>query len=188
MPARTRRPKNTEEQHTHLSLRIDSYEAGVEAAVSHNVYAPEYAWGSDEADPVYEFDTRLTITATSLAPPERDGDIYEITIRGGNSHIRRLSRSLKDTQARDEYGSPQYRTFRGKEIPVYDPPKGLGLLDGGRNKGRWTSWLFVQPQFTSDLLVLLAYDRPLFMTIHTHKVGRTHWIQGLTAQTDHPED
>ena len=38
----------------------------------------------------------------------------------------------------------------------------------------------------SDMLALLPQVRPLYVSIHERKVGRTRWINGLTLQMSHP--
>lgn len=126
MPARKRRPNKAEEQHTHLTLRIDSYEAGVEAAVNHNVYAPEYAWGSDEEDPVYEFDTRLTITGTSLAPPGRAGDTTKSLC---SAEIRTVDASACASRMfwrGTNMGRPGIVPIVARKFPSTTRPKALG--------------------------------------------------------------
>jgi hypothetical protein len=141
MSRRRKRQRKAEEQHTHLAIRVQSYEVRVVASVNHNVYAPQYAWDLDDDDPLYQFTAQLTISGISTYPEERAGDAYELTIYGADAPSRRLNLTLKDVQARNEHGSPQYREYRGKQIPIYNPPKGLGLLDKIRGEPRWTAWL-----------------------------------------------
>jgi hypothetical protein len=189
MSHKRKRPKKSDEQHSHIVIRLESYEAGVEARVNHYAYAPQYAWNLDDDDPVYEFTNRIVITGISTYPPERQGDYFEITIRGTGSASQRLNAKLKDIHARDQYGSPKYRGYRGRQIPIYEPPKGLGLIDKVRGERRWTAWLFVTPRFNNDLLVLLGHQRNLFLSLHERKVERSRWVQGMILQTgDHPTE
>lgn len=188
MPRKTKHQRKPEEVHTHLAICVERYEARVDASVNHDVYAPQYAWGSEEDDPLYKFTAQLTITGTSTYPKERAGDTFELTISGNNAPSRRHDATLRDAQARDERGSPQYRTYRGREIPVYNPPKGLGLLHKVRGEPRWAGWLFVATRSVNDMLVLLSHARDLFMAIHERRDGRTRWIQGMTLQTNDPAE
>jgi hypothetical protein len=167
---------------------VDAYEAHVEAAINRNVYAPQYAWDLDEEDPLHTFTSRLEIRGVAVYPEDRADDRYELTIYGDNAPSRRLDAKLKDVQARDKHGSPLYRTYRGKEIRVYNPPKGMGLLDKVRGEKRWTAWLHAAPRFMSDALALLALKRDLFIEIHERKIERTRWVQGVTLQTSDPRD
>ena len=65
MPRKAKRQKKPEQVHTHLAIRVERYEACVGASVNHDVYAPQYAWGSEEDDPLYKFTAQLTLTGTS---------------------------------------------------------------------------------------------------------------------------
>lgn len=179
MPRRRKRQRKREEEHTHLAIRVERYEARVEASVNHHVFAPEYAWNLDDEDPVYEFTSHLTIEGTSTYPEERAGDGYELTIYGDDAPSRRLNLRLKDVQARDKHGVRQYRLYRGREIPVFDHPSGLGLLNKIRGERRWTAWAHVAPHFVNDALSLLGCEKNLFLAINERKKDRTRWLQSV---------
>lgn len=180
--------KKPEEEHTYLTIRVEQYEACVQTSVNHNVYAPQHAWDSDENNPLYPFSTRLTITGISTHPETRAGEAYELTVYGDDARSRRHNTTLKDAQTRDEHESPQYREYRGRQIPVYNPPNGLGLLEKVRGEPRWIAWLFVAPRFVNDALVLLGQGRNLFLAIHEHREKRARWIQAVSLQTADPEE
>jgi hypothetical protein len=186
MPRRSKHQGKPEVEHAHIAIRVEDYDAHVAAAVNHTVYAPQYAWDLNDDDPLYTFTAHLRITGVSVYPEERAGDAYELTVYGDDGPSRRLNATLKDAQARDKHGSPQYRVYRGKEIPVYSPPKGMGLIDKVRGEKRWTAWLHALPRFVNDALTLLAHKEDLFLVIHERKVERTRWVQGVTLQTSDP--
>jgi len=188
MPRTKKRQRKPKEEHTHLAIRVEQYEAHVEASVNHNVYAPQYAWDLDDDDALYQFTTQLTIKGISTYPEERADDEYELTIYGNDTRSRRLDATLKDAHARDEHGLPRYREYRGRQIPIYNPPSGLGLLDKVRGEPRWAAWLFVAPRFVSDALVLLGHGKKMFLAIHESKNKRTRWVQSLTLQTADPAE
>lgn len=188
MPRTRARQKKPEEEHTHLAIRVERYDASIETAVNHNVYAPQYAWDLDDNDPLYQVNTRLTIAGISTYPEERAGAAYELAVYGDAAPSLRLSATLKDVQARDEYGSPQYREYRGRQIPIYNPPNGTGLLNKVRGEPRWTAWLFVAPRFVSDALVLLGQGKNQFLAIHERKIKRARWIKSISLQTTNPEE
>ncbi|WP_376704206.1 hypothetical protein RQ479_04155 [Mesorhizobium sp. ISC25] len=183
MPRKSKRQKRPEEEHTHLAIKVARCEASVEAAVNYNVYTPESAWNSDDDDPLYRFTTRLTVAGISTYPEERAGDTYEVTIYGDNLGSGDIRATLKDVQERDEYGSPKYRQYRGRQIPIYNPPPGMGLIDKIRGEPRWTVWLRVSPCFTSDALALLSNGRSLYLAIHERKANRARWVQSVSLQT-----
>jgi len=188
MPRKKRKPRIPEEEHTHLAVRVTSHEASAGAAVNHNVYAPQYARNVDDDDPLYEFTAHLVISGIATYPEDRAGETYELTIYGNDAPSRRLDATLKDAQVRDRYDAPQYRPYRGRQIPVYDPPKGIGHLDKIRGEPRWAGRLFVRHQFVSDALALLALGKTLYLAIHERKEKRARWIQGLMLQTADPEN
>jgi hypothetical protein len=95
---------------------------------------------------------------------------------------------LKDLQARDARGSLRYRTYRGKDLPMYDRPKSFGLLNKTRGEARWTGWLFLPTRSASDMLVLLSQKRDLFLAVHERRNGRTRWIHGMSLQTSDPSE
>lgn len=188
MPRTIKRQKQPEEEHTHLALRVERCDASVEAAINYNVYAPESAWNSDDDDPLYRLTTRLTVAGISTYPEERAGETYEVTIYGDNLGSGDIRATLKDVQERDEHGSPKYRQYRGRQIPIYKPPRGMGLIDTIRGEPRWTVWLRVSPRFTSDALALLDNGRSLYLAIHERKMNRTRWVQSVSLQTTDPAE
>jgi len=74
MPRRTKRQQKSEQVHTHLAIRVEHYESRVDASIHHDVYAPQYAWGSEEDDPLYRFTAQLAITGMATYPQDRAGD------------------------------------------------------------------------------------------------------------------
>ncbi len=96
--------------------------------------------------------------------------------------------TLRDVQERDEYGSPKYRPHRGRQIPVYNPPPGMGLIEKVRGEPRWSAWLHVSPSFASDALGLLSNGRSLFLAIHERKKDRARWVQSVSLQTTDPAE
>jgi hypothetical protein len=188
MTRRRKRPNKPHEEHTHVGIRIERYEARVGASVNSYAYAPQYAWDLDEDDPLYEFTNQVTITGISTYPSDRMGDAYELIIYGTDSRSHRLNAKLKDVHARDTNGSLRYREYRGKQIPIYVPPHGLGHVDKVRGERRWTAWLFVPPRFVNDVLVLLSHQRNLFLGLHERKIDRSRWVQGIAVQTNDPAE
>ena len=184
-----RRGRSSEEEdvHTHLSIRVKHYDARVNASINHEIYNQRGSW-TIENDPVYHFTTQLTITGISTYPEERAGDTYELTIQGGDVPSRGHDVKLKDLQARDEHGSLRYRTYHGKDVPIYDRPQDLGLLNKIRGESRWTGWLFAPTEFVRDMLILLSHGRDFFLALHERRSGRTRWIHGMSLQTNDPTE
>jgi len=188
MPARRKPRKKPETEYSYVEIRVDGYEASTEASINYHVYSPQLAWDLDDDDPLYKFGTRLTITGTAIYPEDRAGETFEFTIVGSDSPSHRLNLTLKDVQKRDQRGAPEYRTYRGKQVPVYQTPKGIALLDKVRGKRRWAAWLFVLPRFTTDVLTLLGQGRQLYISLHEQKHERSRWVRAWALETKVPED
>lgn len=119
------------------------------------MFAPEYAFNLDERDPLYGFETQLVISGNGTDPDDRIGHKFEITICGSDAPSKGLDLTLKDFQAKGQYGEPQYRTFHKREIPVYREIKGMALLDKVRGEDIWIAYIRVAPVFASDILRLI---------------------------------
>lgn len=188
MPRKQRKAKKPEDEHTHLAVRVDRYDAHVSAGINHNAYQPQYAFDLDEDDPLYRFTTHLEIVGTCTYPEVRAGDEYLVTIYGEDAPSMGMDRTLKSIQARDEHHAPVYRTYRGKRVPVFIVPKGMGLLEKIRGQARWTAWLHAAPRFVSDALVVLAQRRQVYVAIHERREQRSRWVQSLSVQTTDPAE
>jgi hypothetical protein len=188
MPRRAKQRSKPEVEDARVAIRVERYQAEVDAAINHDVYAPQYALHLNDDDPLYAFTSQLRILGVAIYPEARIGDIYDLTIYGDDAPSRRLNATLKDAHARDQHGSPQYRTYRGREISVYTPPMGMGLVDKIRGEKRWTAWLHTPPRFVNDALTLLAAKNDIFLAIHVRKMERTRWVQRVTLQTSDPRE
>lgn len=179
--------KNNAPQHTHLAIRIDGHDVRICSGININLYGSMRYW-IDENEPVYTFETLLTLHGTCTYPGDRAGAPYEITLIGDQSMPHHLSLKIKDLHERDKNNVPRYRTYRGGTFPVYAEPSGLTVLDKIRGESRWTLWMFVTPQMIADSLLLLSFKNPVFIAVHEKKVGRQRHVQNLTLQTTDPAE
>ena len=96
MPRKRRRQSRPVEEHTQLAIRVDRYDANVDAAVNCAVYAPQYAWDLDERDSgtcilnVSEADSHMSDRQIS--------DKIEITPEMIVAGVKRLRKSLDESQ------------------------------------------------------------------------------------------
>ncbi len=188
MPKKKKRQKVPDDEHAHLAIRVDGYEAKIGATINHNVFAPQFAWNLEDDDPLFEFVTQLVISGTITYPEERSGASFEITFLASNTGSKDFQSTLKDVQARDEHGVPEYRIYRGRQIPIYKPPKGMGLVDKIRGEASWVAHLRVSPSFVSNALALLTTGRRLFLAVNERKSDQTRWIQSANLQTTNPAE
>ena len=68
MPRKKKRSK-PDEEHVHLSLRIEDYKVRASAAVNHFVRNP-VSWLDMDEKPLYEFETNLEIKAICTYPED----------------------------------------------------------------------------------------------------------------------
>lgn len=188
MPRAKRTRKKPAEEQTHLAIRLTAHEARIDATINYDVYAPQLAIRLNEDDPLFVFRTILTITGTAIWPEKRQGEIFELTIYGDDAPSSEVNLRLRDVHARTKSGAQQYRQYRGREVPVFDPPKGIGFLDKVRGEPRWQGWITAAPRFISDALVLLGREMPLYIALHEQRYERTRWIRSLALQTTDPAD
>jgi hypothetical protein len=131
------RQSKSKEQRTRLVIRVEKYEVDIDFSINSTALYPQNALRGDDEDPVYRFTNQLRIAGISTYPQDRAGESYELTLHGDDAPSNRIAITLKDIQVRDEYQAPKYRTYRGREVPLYQPPKGLGLLDKARGERQW---------------------------------------------------
>ena len=178
-----KRKKSPAVEYELLSIPLSGYRASVDASV--NPYARDKR--HHYADPkIYSFGTSLELEGVCNYPEERSGESYVISVHGWETEEGKFEDRLSDRHVMDEDGTRKYRKVRCDEVPVYDVPEGIGLIEKVRGEKRWTGFCWVSPGTVSDMLSLLPHVRPLYVSIHEHKVGRTRWINGLTLQMSHP--
>lgn len=187
MPRKSR-SESTKQEYTHLSIRIERYEASIDAGINHDALAPEYAWDLDMDEPLYSFTAQIEVFGTVTYPEERAGEAWEITIYDGRRLRHYLDATLNSIHTVDDKGVHQYRTYRGKDVPVLRAPKGMGHVAKVRGEHALSAWLYASPQFLSDALVLLGQRRMLFMAAHESREGRTRRLQSLSIQTIDPAE
>ena len=182
-----RKSKKAQEIHTHIAVVVHDYAIRSEAGLNINLVVDRPIFYDDE-DLAYEFVTTLDVSGKCIYPPDREGDCYEITIKGGERHAGIHSQTLKDFQKRDEHGVPLYRTYRGERIPVFDCPPGIAILEKRRGERIWVSWMWVKQELVRDMLTVLAHVKPVYLHIHEFKKDRQRWVRSISLQTTNPED
>lgn len=179
----TRKKTKPTDGYAFLGIKVNGYIVRINASINYDVRDPHHY--HDDAM-VYEFGSSLEIDGTCTYPEEREDEAYQFTIYGAEPRSGRFDLKLDDCHVRDDNGGRVYRKARGKEIPVYDVPKGIGPLERQRGTQLWTGWCWVTPLVVTDMLALLPNADPLFVGIHELKMGRKRWIVGLTLQTNDP--
>lgn len=179
--------KKAQPEHTFLAVRVIGYDVRITASINHQVENPKYAFGSLRGDePIYKHITYLTICGHATYPEKRAGERFEFTVHGDDSPAKELRATLKDVQIRDEFNCPEYREYRGRQIPVVHPIPSLAFIDKNRAEQKRTVWLNVEPRLVSDMLALLGSARTVYVAVHEVKEGRTRWVRRFELQTTDP--
>lgn len=161
------------------------FNARVDASINYEVRHHHH--DHDDAK-VYAFESCLDIEGVCTYPDDRTGDKYCITVYGHEARKNQFQLTLADCHVRDEDGSRKYRKVRGREVPVYDVPKGIGHIEQQRGTKIWTGWTWVSPRSVADMLILLPHVKPLFIQIHELKIARLRWIISMSLQTSDPAE
>lgn len=186
MPRREKRSEKSTDEHTHLSLRIEDHRVRAKAGISLYAHNPQYAWRDTQDEPLYQFETHLKLSTICTDPGNRAGDRYLVSIYSDVSPD--FYRKLKDVQAVNADNVRQYRTYRGRRIPIYKPPLGIGSLEKTRGEASWQGTVWATPSYVSDLMTLLGHHHQLYLKIHEKRIERQRWIQSIGIQTTDPAE
>ena len=181
----TRKKIKPVDQYAFLTISVDKFSAAVNTSI--NGQARERHQHNDNVS-LYSFGCSVEIQGTCTYPPERVHESYRIDISTNPQSQLDFDAKLKDTRVRDEDGSFTYRKVRGRSLPVYDIPEGLGLLDKERGTTNWNGWLWVPEQTLTQMLILLTNVKRLSLEGHERKIGRRHWINELRLQMTDPNE
>lgn len=186
MPRKKKVRRKPEPVYTHLAVRLDRYDIDAGVGVSYLLERPDLAFHDADDDPVFEHVTRLVLTGSATYPPERAGELFELTIRGDDGPSTRVGLKLREMQLRDENRVPRYREYRGQSYPIYRPVPGIAYMSRGGKELPWTAWINLAPRLVSDMLVLLGMGERLYLAVLESRQGRDRWIRQLALQTINP--
>jgi len=179
------RKGSSKPEYTVLGIELVTYRIRLNAAINYEVRDERRR---DEDTPVYRFDSSIEIEGTITSPEKRCGDWYKLDLHNSEPTSGDLTSKLADYQVRDEHGMRQYHRVRGKEVPVYKLPHGVGHLYRIRGTKTWYGFAWITSQLMTDMLTVLPHVRPLYLSINECRLERTRWISGLTLQTIDPID
>jgi len=184
-----KRQSKPKEIHTFLGLKVKDFNVRISSSINHDLQDPRSGFYSMK-DPAYQFVTDLNILGETTYPEEREGEEYSVWVSGKEISPGEFSLTLEDVQARDDYGAPKYRTYHGREIPVFEKSFSMGFIEKPtkrRPTGSINAW--VTPQAASDYLTLLSsFSGPLYLDVHEFKVERRRRIISIDLQTNDPAE
>ena len=127
-------------EYTFITVDIREFNANIGASINYEVRNPLHC--RDNAN-IYNFSTHLELEGICTYPENRVGEHYNLTIYGSCPRHLDFGLTLTDCHVRDDNGMLKYRKVRGKEIPIYDIPKGIGHLKRKRGMKSCSGWTWL---------------------------------------------
>ena len=112
-----KRRKKKEPDYAFIAIKVDDYSVRADAGINSSLLGSPRLIENEE-EPVHEFETKLEISGLCTAPENRAGHRFEIHMYGAPDIDQRTPR-IKDLHERNKEGEYCYRTYRGRECPVY---------------------------------------------------------------------
>ncbi len=151
-----KRKKTSAPEYSINHAELTGYSASIDASINHKVRESRYY--EDDAK-VFDFGSHLELEGHFIDSEDRAEEKIQLTVYGSDSGHCDFELTLADCQVRDGNGSLKYRKARGKAIPVYDVPKGIGYIERQRGTRIWTGCVWVKQQTVTDMLALLPNVR-----------------------------
>lgn len=181
-----KRRKSKEPDYAFITIKVNDYSIRADAGINASLLGSPLFFENGEK-PIHEFETKLEISGLCTDPVDRAGHRFEISMYGAASIDQRTPK-IKDLRERNKDGDYRYRTYRGREYPVYAPPRPIAYINKDRGKNRWITWLWVPPRMVTDSLIILSGSKPVYISLHEIKEGRKRRIQNLAVQTTDPTE
>ncbi len=180
-----RKRTTTTEHYSSLAISVDGFSADIDASIN---YEARSTRRHDSKVRIFQFSSGLDLEGVCTYPEDRANERYHVAVNGQQPGAGSLDDTLAKYHIRDESGTLKYRKVRGKQLPVYKIPSGLGLLEKKRGTKTWIGWIWVPEQTVTQMLILATTVRPLYMHIHERNIDRKRWINGFTLQTTDPAE
>ncbi len=180
-----RKKRKTIEQYEIISIKLTGFDTIIDGSINYEVRDSRNQSGNSK---IYSSGTQLELAGICNFPDEREGDLYKFTVYGSESRQSMFEDTLSDYHVRDDDGHLKYSKVRGNQKPVYDPPKGIGIIERQRMTKHWIGYCWLPPHIVSDMLTLLVNIKSVYISLHELKIGRKRWIVGLSLQTTDPDE
>jgi len=171
-------------EHSQITLRVKDFSIHAGGGINYEIHDHRYAF--DETR-VYKFDNSIEIVSDCTWPEERIKDEFRVHIRGQDTGIFDFESTLSEHHVTDKNGCPKYRK-RGKyEIPVYDPPDSIGMIEKVRGESVWQVNAWLPQSVTSDLQRLVTTCPNVYIEIHEVKTGKRRALRSIQLSSKDPD-
>lgn len=170
-------------EYAFLSLAVNDFSINSGISINHEVHDSRH---SPPETGIYQQYSSITLRCRNIDPADPLTDTYQFSLYGQSTDSMSPELTLADYHVRDDEGFAVYRKKKGEEIPVYDLPKGMGVLAKHRGERHWSSALWLTPAIVSDMIALLLSDKEIYAACHIRYDGRVAWLNGFDLQTINP--
>ena len=175
--------KADKKEYSFITVEVTKYNVSVNARRNYELLNLDKC---DIDEKVYNYETRLEIEGLCIYPDHLIDSTYSITLYGTDQKDERFSLKLKDCHVIDDKWQHMYKKVKGKEVPVYAVPDGVGYIDKQRGVNNWSGFTWVPPRIVTDMLTLLPHIKPLYLELHILKRDRLYTMVGLSLQNNNP--
>jgi hypothetical protein len=169
-----------------ICAKIVRHDVTINSSINHKIRANK---DPDRDEKIYTADTTLKIEATCNYPDECMDYKCSISVFGEEQYKDQFSSVLKDYHKIDEKWNRVYKKTPKGEVPIYEIPSGIGYLSKHTKDKFWNGAVWVQPEITTDMLILLSHATPLYIELHVQKAARNNWhVIGFSLKTENPAE
>jgi hypothetical protein len=172
-------------EYSFLSLLVTDF--NIRSSVCVNPEARDNRYSAPETK-IYEQNSTIDIQCSNIDPDEPLKDTYHFSLLGFPASHMNPDLALANYHVEDNRGFKKYRKLNDREVPVYDIPKGMNVIDKKRGERHWSSALWLTPAIVSDIIVLLLSGKDIYVACHVRCEDRVAWLNGFNLQTENPLD
>jgi len=185
---RTKATNPTKDEWNSFGLRVTDHNVAFDWGFNSAIYDRNRR--SDESS-VYESSQRLSLDCIVLWPEEQAGDHYHISLSEPLKDWffgppKNLHAKLGDFVVTDKQGNPKYRKCKLGEVPIYEPPFQIGLID--KRPGGLSAFVTVQEEILSQMINLVLSKQATY--VHLVEVikpkpegrrGKNRWVTRISV-------
>ena len=172
-------------EYSFTAIQITNYDIYIDSSINYEVRDKRHHF--DDAK-IYDFSSYIKFHGSCMDSQGINDRKYEIIAYGSEAQPGDFDLKLSDCHLQDEKGFRQFRKYRGREVPIYNIPNGIGMLT--RLKGSQITFgsAWVSPETITNMLAVLPHVSPIYLSIHERLIEGQRWIIGLTLQTSDPDE
>lgn len=181
-----RKRTRTTEEYSQISISVDDYEVRASGGINIELVGSGPITADKDA-PVFTFDTSLRLMGRCNYPDDRAGHRFTVELLGVSRDSRHLNISVEDLYERDQYGSTKYKKYRHGSYPVVREPPSLGIIEKIRGEEHWHCWIPIEGRMVSDSMILVAGNKPVYISMTERKSNRVRHVRHISIQTIDPD-